>query len=223
VQDLSGKTFNFLKVIKFSHKIKTGKNFKYFYLCLCLRCNKETTVRSDRIIDGRAKSCGCLRSVDRKDYDDDVRERLLNSIKIDENGCWIWQKSIGRGGYGKTYYKGKCYTAHRLSYKIFKGKIPKSMQVCHTCDVRKCVNPDHLWLGTAKDNMQDCVAKNRHVAPTGLKNHFTKLSENEVLEIRKLFKEGVRIYKLVKLFKVTDTTISAIIKNKTWKHIGEIK
>jgi hypothetical protein len=76
------------------------------------------------------------------------------------NGCWIWKGSF-RGAYGTMSYKGKSMSCHKVSYLVFKGEVPKGMCVCHTCDNQKCVNPDHLWLGTYKENTQDMIAKGR--------------------------------------------------------------
>lgn len=93
-----------------------------------------------------------------------VADRFWNRVDKDgANGCWLWTGSISKG-YGKlgaeNWYDSPL-SAHRVSYEMENGKIPDGLFVCHKCDVRNCVNPDHLFLGTAKDNMQDCLSKGR--------------------------------------------------------------
>ncbi len=73
--------------------------------------------------------------------------------------CWIWTSCL-RGGYG-NFKTPTTYSAHRASYELFKGAIPKGRLVCHSCDNRKCVNPDHLWLGSHEDNTRDAIQKKR--------------------------------------------------------------
>jgi hypothetical protein len=91
----------------------------------------------------------------------DIEQRLLSRVDKLENGCWLW-KGGGRGnGYGSMKVAGKVIDTHVVSYQLYKGEIPKGKMVCHTCDVRNCVNPDHLFLGSAKNNFDDAVAKNR--------------------------------------------------------------
>jgi hypothetical protein len=93
-------------------------------------------------------------------------ERFEAKIQPEPNsGCWLWDSSLTGGGYGTiglgTRAQGK-ELAHRVSWELFRGEIADGLWVLHKCDVRCCVNPDHLFLGTHSDNMRDCVAKNRH-------------------------------------------------------------
>lgn len=86
---------------------------------------------------------------------------FYNKKTIKNNTCIEWGGTIGNNGYGYFYFKNKKYLTHRLSYLIFKKENPNNLFVCHTCDNRKCINPDHLWLGTCADNLRDIRSKGR--------------------------------------------------------------
>lgn len=140
--------------------------------------------------------------------------RILDDIKIKlDTGCWEWIKGYS-GMYGKVRIKYKTMLAHRASYIAFKGQIPEKMLVCHKCDNPKCVNPEHLFLGTQKDNINDAIKKGR-VNYKGINNRFCKLSENQIEEIIKLKEEGFTYQRLSKIFNCTITHIWNVIKKKS--------
>jgi len=151
-----------------------------------------------------------------------VKERFLKKIdKSAPNGCWEWTAGIVGGGYGGFWYKNKMYRAHRFSYEFFKGPIPEGKMVCHSCDNRRCVNPDHLWIGTAKENLEDAVRKGRTAREDriGTKNWNSKLTIFKVREVRKLWKAGNSIRSLAKKYRVTPMSMRDALTGRTWKHV----
>jgi len=125
-------------------------------------------------------------------------ERFYSKINKIEDGCWEWTAGLrGKTGYGAIKVDGKVLDAHRLSYTLHKGEIPKGMYVCHSCDNRKCVNPDHLFLGSAKDNWQDAVDKGRIKNDSEYLANMTKKSK-EVCSIKVLDTQTNKVFSSIK-------------------------
>lgn len=150
-----------------------------------------------------------------------LAEKFNRAIKKTPN-CWLWTIDIGTGGYGHVTINSKRISAHRFSWEFHNGPIPEGLWVLHKCDVRNCVNPDHLWLGTRMDNIQDAVKKGRNRGCRGEKNWRAKLTKFKVLKIRALnkpYKHGFGRICLARKFGVAPSTIWAILKRKNWDHI----
>jgi hypothetical protein len=159
------------------------------------------------------------------EYIEFTKNRILNTCEIDKNGCWIWKGYLlgPKKIYGLTTLAidgpRKKFLSHRASYIIWNGKIPKNLQVLHCCDVPLCCNPEHLHLGTAQNNMDEMKERGRERKVFGVKNHKSKLNEDEVKEIRILYDQGKTLRQLQEIFGVKYNTIHYVTSRKTWKHI----
>ena len=136
---------------------------------------------------------------------------------VPETTCWIWNKSCGPQGYGKISIDHKDIRAHRLSWELHHGPIPDGMLVCHHCDVPECVNPDHLFLGTAKDNTQDSIKKGRMTRMRSEDAYAVKLTRGKVAKIRQLRASGISYQGIANRFNVGPTCIMRVCKHITWR------
>ena len=122
---------------------------------------------------------------------DQIVARFMSHVSSEpESGCLLWTGGLTgthKWGYGRfRLNRDTKISAHRLSWLLWRGDIPEGMLVLHTCDKPTCVNPQHLFLGTHKDNRQDCIRKGRTNLPTGCDHYLSKLTPDDVQEIRKL-------------------------------------
>lgn len=149
------------------------------------------------------------------------RKRFFERIEKQTNGCWIWTGAISDTGYGKACIgHQRTMNAHKLMYLLVKGPVEEGFYVCHTCDNRACVNPEHLFKGSPHDNIHDMITKGRAKFPNpryGQLNPSSKLTWKEVRKIRKEYQPGVVTMKeLGKKYGVTGTQIRHIVRNIHW-------
>ena len=147
-------------------------------------------------------------------------DRFWSKTMPREDGCIIWT-AANDGSYGLFNSRGT-KKAHRVSYEMAQGAIPQGMHVRHKCDVRLCVNPDHLELGTAKDNAKDRTDRGRwsQVTPRGEKQGASKLTDVKVRAMRKMWHTGgFSQVCLATAFGVSQMTVSRAINRHTWSHV----
>lgn len=136
------------------------------------------------------------------------------------SGCWLWMGAITRGGYGHIRKRvnnvNKMTRAHRVSYELYKGPIPEGLQVLHTCDNPICVNPNHLFLGTNQDNVDDKVSKDRH--SFGRSSNHMWLSKELADKIKSVYLNSKLSMKAVaSMFNTSAPQVCRIVKNKIWR------
>jgi hypothetical protein len=149
-------------------------------------------------------------------------EEFWSHAKKIEAGCWIWQRSRDRDGYGKATFLGVHVRTSRLAWELTHGPIPAGQEVLHTCDTPPCINPSHLFLGTNLDNIQDKVKKHRGRGPCGDKHGKAKLTWPIVTEIRRAFSTGKTEAELGRIYGVWGSTIERIVHNKTWRMVDSL-
>lgn len=160
-----------------------------------------------------------------------LRDKLLSNYlvrsgprgKVREGSCcWIWQGSCGDLGYGHLVFNYFQYQVHRLMWVNTYGPVPDGLNVLHHCDVRNCLNPDHLWLGTQQDNVDDMWAKGRGQAPPyciGSQTSQHLLTESDVIKILQRVDQGISPGLVASEFRVKVDTIRAIFQGRNWCHV----
>jgi hypothetical protein len=135
------------------------------------------------------------------------------------SGCWIWMNATSPNGYGIIAKDGRRHNAHRVAYMVATNEVvPRHLDVCHRCDIRCCVNPDHLFVGTRKDNMMDCARKGRTAVPRliGEECPASKLTAEQVRSIRS---DTRSTRALARHYGVDRMTIRAVRRHETWKSV----
>jgi hypothetical protein len=147
-----------------------------------------------------------------------IKRRIeLNITIVPETNCWDWQKQRDKNGYGVMTVGDKPLRAHRIAYEEFVGKIEDGLHVLHRCDNPSCINPEHLFLGTNAENMKDKVNKGRHAF--GEKSGSAKLTEEQVIEIKKRLAAGESVNSFVDEYPVSGRAIRLIKKGTNWSHV----
>lgn len=181
----------------------------------CQTCNKPIKVKPHTLLKNTnnfcSKTCGGI-------FIREDPENALNTHTIKTETCWLWTGSKYKNGYGRIRSLKRGLLTHRVAWELTYGPIPDELQVCHKCDVRNCVRPDHLFLGTNDDNIRDMHSKNRHVY--GARQHMAKLDDDKVRNIRELYEQGnISKKQLAERFGVSATSIDDVVKFKSWKHV----
>lgn len=138
---------------------------------------------------------------------EDAMQRFLEKVKVVKNGCHEWQALLHRDGYGKFSLDSKTVSAHRAAYRLLKGAIPTGKMVLHTCDNRKCVNPEHLYIGTAKDNVRDKVERCSWWGTM-------KFTNEEIAKCKSLYESGLSQEEVGKRLNMDQTTVSRFVRGK---------
>ena len=154
---------------------------------------------------------------------DRLKASLLSKVQTDPvSGCWDWTACTQANGYGRMTFKRKTGYAHRWAFEAFHSPPPPGMDICHRCDNRRCVNPDHLFAGTRADNMADAKAKGRTAKGAALgdrtgENGPAKLTWRAVHTIRELSAGGFTHKTIAAAFGVDPSNVQKIVANKTWR------
>lgn len=240
-----GRRFGRLKIIGDapSHYTSSGRAIRQVE-CLC-DCGKTVIVCLSNLSGSsgrKTKSCGCLYRDTHCDGFDLVENRKVKPmnpfdyIEINPNGCWDWKGATSKAGYGIIMVYGKATLVHRYMWEVYNGKpIPEGLYCCHSCDRPCCCSPNHLFIGTPKDNTQDALKKGRLTAQVetlkrlwatkwkdrrGEQAYKSKLTTEQVLEMRRLHsEEGWGYERLRKHFGVSFGVAQRIINRKSWAHI----
>lgn len=164
--------------------------------------------------------------------------RLSEKVSIAESGCWEWEGTLSKKGYGTISIKNKEWPEsivylHRLVYSLCVEQLPDDMCVCHRCDNPCCVNPNHLFLGTNNDNIADKVAKNRQAKGQDIRTNHShlkgenivtaRLTAEKVMEIRRLDQQGEAFATISERYGISMSHIGYIVQGRAWAHLPVLR
>ncbi len=173
------------------------------YMKICKHCGKEFLPHK------KARHSYC------SDYC-----RFWDNVDIRKpDECWQWRMHKIYTGYGYFTLKNRPIRTNRISWIFSYGDIPDGLFVLHHCDNPSCCNPNHLFLGTQMDNMHDMISKGHKVVKTGSSNFHAKLSEDDILNIRTMYSNGIYQKDIAKQFGICQQSVSLIVNRINWKHI----
>lgn len=145
--------------------------------------------------------------------------KLKQFSKPAENGCVLFTGHLDKDGYGRVRVGRRMYRTHRLAWELANSSIEKGICICHKCDNPSCVNPDHLFAGTPKDNTQDMFRKGRQSRRGGVDNGNSKLTPDKVLRLREMHAAGASLRELSNTFSIHPAYASQVANGFNWKEI----
>ena len=214
MSDITGQALKHWTVLS---RVPSARPKASQWLCRCVGGTTKVLHRHN-LVSGRTTSCGCKAP--------GLAERFWSKVSVaGPNDCWSWLGTTSKSGYGRLFggrHSGKqsTHTASRLSYELNCGPIPDGLEILHSCDNPRCVNPRHLRVGSHKENMSEASERQRfknHVK--GRAHHNAKLSAAKVKAIRRRHARGESSRALAVLYGVAKPTMYNVLHGRTWKHV----